>query len=46
MKRYMSKTPSVSVANMVNAIFPPANALTRPILRATSVVSGRSLVQY
>jgi len=42
MKRCMSKT--LSGINMVGAIFPPANALTRPILRATSIVSGRSLV--
>lgn len=42
MKRCMSKTHSV--VNMVGAIFPPASALTRPILRATSLVSGRSSV--
>jgi hypothetical protein len=35
MKRCMSKTPSVF--NMVGAIFPPASALTRPILRVTSL---------
>jgi hypothetical protein len=42
MKRYMSKTPSAS--NMADAIFPPASALTRPILRTTSIGLGRSLV--
>jgi hypothetical protein len=41
MKRCMSKT--LSVINMTGAIFPLASALTRPTLRATSIVLGRSL---
>ena len=42
MKRCMSKTPFA--INMVGAIVPLAGVLTGAVLRATSIVSGQSLV--